>query len=134
MTWDDSRIEAMVQHPGLSGGSRWAEILSARRHFRVAFDAPEGEIGKYLARSSELSEHLAGVFGDDVYVDAHQRALIRDRELNVAVLGRRRELSSWFRESRVFQMLPPLAFLRVYADKRENLLEEVYAEVRSFYR
>lgn len=134
LAWDDYRVEAMLRDPTSRAESRWADILAGRRHFKLIFDAPEGEIAKYLARRAELESYLAQQFGDAVYLDAEERPLVKDRELNVAVLGRRGDLSSWFRESKVFQVLPPLTFLRVYADRQEDLMEEAHRYVSEFYQ
>lgn len=132
LEWDDARVESELFHAPSNGRSRWAEILANRKHFKVVFDAPGGDVERYVERRGELGELLGGRFGEEVYVDSEYRQLVRDRELNVSVVGREGR-SSWARESKIFGVLPPIAFFRVYAERRENLAEEVRRVVSEFF-
>lgn len=40
--------------------------------------------------------------------------------------------SSWARESKIFRVLPPIAFFRVYAERRETLADDVRRVVSEF--
>lgn len=133
LTWDDSRAESMILEAAASGRSKWARIIAGRLHFKVVFEAPEGDIQRYLDQHAALTELLRDRFGDEVYVDKEDRPLVRNRELTLPVVRRDGRLSSWMKESKLFGVLPPLTFFRVYAARDEKLAHAVKAVCDGFF-
>lgn len=134
LAWDDSRVKSLIHEQFRQGESRWAEALAGRLHFKTVFQAPEGGVQEYQRHFVELVEVLEEHFEDDVHVDSMYRVLIRDPELTVKVLSHSGKISNWLTESALFEMLPPIAFLRIYADRVPKLLEGVELMVKEFFQ
>jgi hypothetical protein len=134
LRWDDVRVEYCLYHCPRSRSFAGARPFVGRRHLKVAFEAPGGRVEDYIDRAENLKVALLEEFGDGVHCDAMYRPLATgESELSLPVIAPDGTLSSWEAESKLFNTLPPLGFLRVYSTDEPGLREEVNRFCHAFF-